>query len=106
MGRKWESTIFKAHTAAVYCVDFAIDDQSLLSSSDDKIIKRNADEGDGWNFFLNCITSIIRAFCIADAQIYFEWIIIDCDFFAISLGSRKLAPKNRLMDDVIQLLAV
>ena len=37
--RKGESTVFKAHTAAVRCVDFASDGQSLLTASDDKTIK-------------------------------------------------------------------
>lgn len=37
--RKGESTVFKAHTGTVRCVDFANDGQSLLTASDDKTIK-------------------------------------------------------------------
>ncbi len=37
--RKGESTVFKAHTATVRCVDFASDGQSLLTASDDKTVK-------------------------------------------------------------------
>ena len=37
--RKGESTVFKAHTASVRCVDFASDGHSLLTSSDDKTVK-------------------------------------------------------------------
>ena len=36
---KGESTVFKAHTASVRCVDFASDGQSLLTASDDKTVK-------------------------------------------------------------------
>ena len=36
---KGESTVFKAHTATVRCVDFSGDGQSLLTASDDKTIK-------------------------------------------------------------------
>ena len=37
--RKGESTVFRAHTASVRCVDFASDGHSLLTASDDKTIK-------------------------------------------------------------------
>lgn len=37
--RKGESTVFKAHTGTVRCVDFSNDGQSLLTASDDKTIK-------------------------------------------------------------------
>ena len=37
--RKGESTMFKAHTAAVRHVEFSSDGSSLLTASDDKTIK-------------------------------------------------------------------
>ena len=40
--RKGESTVFKAHTGSVRCVDFASDGHSLLTASDDKSIKVKA----------------------------------------------------------------
>ena len=36
---KGESTVFKAHSASVRCVDFSTDGKSLLTSSDDKTVK-------------------------------------------------------------------
>ncbi len=36
---KGESTVFKAHTATVRCVDFSADGQSICTASDDKTVK-------------------------------------------------------------------
>ena len=36
---KGESTVFKAHTGSVRCVDFASDGHSMLTASDDKSVK-------------------------------------------------------------------
>ena len=37
--RKGESTVLRAHTASIRCVDFASDGHSLLTASDDKTVK-------------------------------------------------------------------
>ncbi|CAF4160312.1 unnamed protein product [Rotaria socialis] len=57
---KGESTVFKAHTAAVRCVDFSNDGQNLLSSSEDKTIKLWTVHRQKFQFSLNQHSNWIR----------------------------------------------